>query len=689
MSVTKKTRKISKKSVELIDYNIQPDLTSGIFGNVDAFTPQGISGWVIDLSQPTMQLNVSAYIADKFVASGVTNLARPDISDLLQSSTQCGFLLKWDALALIESIEELAESDFCPIEVKVEGEGYKKFINVSNIPTIPEIKKCVEILSNDAGVDKKKVIKRQRKGIENSEINITAIRERKNKLLRFLDISWLRNRYFFDNEHLSDESIVENYFIGVKKNKYSPNEDFDEKSYLEDHPDVLDCVNTDYFICGYDHYLTIGFKESRITRTVLEGDKSESYKRMMLLEQRIPGITQPTGLYNIDNFRRNIIGHPKFNFCYKSEKTLAVLIPHLDPDILFGGYRAFFEFIKQVQNKGVKTSFFISELSSYKNIFELLSDLEEKAPDIYEIVNKHSIPKFLTKTNNFSIGTQDRIIVYSASTARIANAICSNKQPFYFFIQEFEPIFQTHGCSGFLTAEPFYFDSYIPIFNSTILKNYFIQNKIGGRWIVNEKYFWFEHAIKKTPVNKKILSDRLTKNFILYARPESHAERNLFEVAILALERAIEQDVFSDNWTFTGIGTLGTYTTIHLPKGYTLDLIPKLPGDNYYKTLQNFDVGMSLIFAPHPGVVHFEFARAAIPTVTNVYLTRDEVTLKAISNNIIPALPTIDGLVAGLKDAVALSHDIDQRIENANNMTMPSNWEESYDELITKFIKDL
>ncbi len=141
MSVTKKTRKISKKSVELIDYNIQPDLTSGIFGNVDAFTPQGISGWVIDLSQPTMQLNVSAYITDKVVASGVTNLARPDISDLLQSSTQCGFLLKWDALALVESTKGLADSEFSPIEVKVEGD--ERPIITAGLPTISEVKEFV------------------------------------------------------------------------------------------------------------------------------------------------------------------------------------------------------------------------------------------------------------------------------------------------------------------------------------------------------------------------------------------------------------------------------------------------------------------------------------------------------------------------------------------------------------------
>jgi hypothetical protein len=468
MSTIKKTRKSPKKSVELIDYNIQPDLNFGLFGNVDAFTHEGISGWVIDLAQPTMQLNVSAYIADKVVATGVTNLVRHDISDLLQCQTNCGFLLKWNTLELIESIKGLSET-FCPIQVKVENN--ERQISTTNLPCISEIQEWEEIRYNKTVVAKTKNIKHQYKSnFEHSEMDTSMIK-RKNKLLRFLDINWLRNKYFVDDEHLSDDLIIENYFLGVKENKYSPNEEFHERAYLEDHPDVVDCVNIDYFICGYDHYLSIGFKESRVTRTILEVDKSESYKKMMILEQRMPGVTEPIGLHNIENLRRIIINPPKFNVCEKSERTLVVLIPHLDPDILFGGYRAFFEFIKRVQNQGEKTAFLICELSSYKNIFELLSDLEEKAPDIYEIVNKYSTPKFLTKTNNLSIGTQDRIIVYSASTARIANDICRNREAFYFFIQEFEPIFQSHGCNGFITTESFYFDSYIPIFNSTILKD--------------------------------------------------------------------------------------------------------------------------------------------------------------------------------------------------------------------------
>lgn len=143
MSTTKKTRKSPKKSVELIDYNIQPDLNFGLFGNVDAFTHEGISGWVIDMAQPAAQLNVTAYLSEKIVALGSAHFLRPDISEVVQFPANCGFLLKWDAIALKNVIHELSD-DTLHIEVKVEGDA-RAIISV-DLPSLIEIKKLSDVL---------------------------------------------------------------------------------------------------------------------------------------------------------------------------------------------------------------------------------------------------------------------------------------------------------------------------------------------------------------------------------------------------------------------------------------------------------------------------------------------------------------------------------------------------------------
>jgi hypothetical protein len=128
-----------------IDYNIQHGLTSGVFGAIDAFTQEGISGWVIDMSQPNTQLTVKAYIAEKSVAFGLTYIFRRDISDLVQHQASCGFLLKWDVTALCNAAKKLSGNALCQIVVKVDGN--ERPISTTNLPSISEIKKWAETLT--------------------------------------------------------------------------------------------------------------------------------------------------------------------------------------------------------------------------------------------------------------------------------------------------------------------------------------------------------------------------------------------------------------------------------------------------------------------------------------------------------------------------------------------------------------
>jgi hypothetical protein len=278
------------------------------------------------------------------------------------------------------------------------------------------------------------------------------------------------------------------------------------------------------------------------------------------------------------------------------------------------------------------------------------------------------------------LGQNDQLIAYSSVTARIAHSLVKKYglKDFYFFIQEFEALFHASNTNYFISAEPFYYENYRAIFNSSFLKTYFVNNRIGNTSVTAGDSLTFEHAIKKMSIDRTILERRSRKKFIFYARPESHAERNLFEICVYAIERAVAEGTFAGEWSFTGVGSLGTYADIDLPFGNVLKIIPKLPGDDYYRELQTYDAGMSLILTPHPGVVHFEFARAGIPTVTNTYSNRNASELRQVSENIIPAIPTADDLVRAIKVAVNLSSNFDARIENANAMTAPSSWKEAY-----------
>lgn len=499
-------------------------------------------------------------------------------------------------------------------------------------------------------------------------------------LIDSIDTRWVNKKYNLAPLGSDASDVIKAYLLGVKENQYSPNEGFNEEAYLETYPDVDAAVKSGGFLCGFEHYLLLGSKEQRAVQNVLEGEKSESYKKMMELEKRIPGVTSPVGLGRIDSIKNSYYKSYSSEWRMGSEKRLVALIPHLDPDILFGGYRAFFEFVKVVQGRGIKTHFIVVEPTAYQNTYAMLADLKDKSPDIYEVVTKYAPPTMCSMGGGAEIGVGDTLIAYSSSTARVATHLVKTNglKPFLFFIQEFEPVFHASNSNYFMSGEPFYSENYIPIFNSEFLRRYFVNNNIGNSVVLSGGGFVFEHAIKKSSIDRQNIIGRKSKNFIFYARPESHAERNLFEVCVCAIEAAIYKGIFQSEWSFTGIGTLGSYANIDLPRGRIMKIIPKLPGDDYYRELQSYDAGMSLILTPHPGVVHYEFARAGIPTVTNTYFNRTALDLRGISRNIVPALPTIDSLVDALAEVARMALDTDTRIENANKMNCPSNWTDAY-----------
>ena len=55
-----------------------------------------------------------------------------------------------------------------------------------------------------------------------------------------------------------------------------------------------------------------------------------------------------------------------------------------------------------------------------------------------------------------------------------------------------------------------------------------------------------------------------TRRLLFYARPEPHAARNMFELGVLALSRALEQGGFRGGWELHGIGTVEKGTRIAL-----------------------------------------------------------------------------------------------------------------------------
>ena len=146
------------------------------------------------------------------------------------------------------------------------------------------------------------------------------------------------------------------------------------------------------------------------------------------------------------------------------------------------------------------------------------------------------------------------------------------------------------------------------------------------------------------------LEARATRRLLFYARPESHAARNMFELGVLALSQVLQDGVFADGWELNGVGAVGRGSSISLGDGYALRLRPRLDQRAYAELLREHDVGLALMYTPHPSLVPIEMASAGMVTVTNTFENKTADAMAAISANLHAVRPSVDSIAAGLRE---------------------------------------
>jgi hypothetical protein len=257
---------------------------------------------------------------------------------------------------------------------------------------------------------------------------------------------------------------------------------------------------------------------------------------------------------------------------------------------------------------------------------------------------------------------------------------------FAWLVQEYEPIFHDYSAEHVVTASAYQLPHY-PIFNSTELKDYFQHHRLGifyGDRLPSRRrdFAVFEHVLTKLRAPTLAdLKSRPSRTLIFYARPEAHAKRNLFPLALIALQDMAQEGSFVGPWEFHGVGAL-TEMMIPLGRGHKLDLHARMTEAEYIAFMHKVDVGLSLSYAPHPGLVGFEMASIGARVVTNTFDNRSETYLRRLSENIIPCEPTISGIKQALTEAIGSLHDFSGRVRGMriNRSQGVNSWSEVFND---------
>lgn len=473
---------------------------------------------------------------------------------------------------------------------------------------------------------------------------------------------------FYKNTYLAplgsaDPPVVPfmHYFHVGSRQGYSPNARFSEDFYVAFYRDVREAVKRGEFRCGFHHYLLSGEAEGRLPR----------YDLGKALETAIQGVTHPSLQGRAAYLERRlapIAVHTRAG----DERTVWIFVPHLNPDIAFGGYKAFFELLLALKAISGQFAFRMEvvttdEGKSNKEYFEW----RMKGTKLQMLFSGVDV-RALAEVPYLKIGWKDRFLCYSSWDALIASplTVWTDEVRVIMLVQEYEPIFHDFSAAHALSASGYEVASY-PLFNSAALAGYF---RAHGHGIFKRNqdaqegkdYAFFDHVINVLPLQTLAeMATRKDRICAVYARPEGHAARNLYEMIELALRQLCRSRRFGPMWRFIGLGCLTKLPPVDLGGGHKLEFFQKMPEEEYTTLARSIDLGISLMYSPHPGVVPFEFCSTGAVVVTNIFENRPKEFFARISSNIITCEATVISLVAAIEGALDRVEDFQARRENA------------------------
>ncbi len=357
-----------------------------------------------------------------------------------------------------------------------------------------------------------------------------------------------------------------------------------------------------------------------------------------------------------------------------------ILLSVVDFKYLFGGYLTLFHLSRLLAERGWRVRLVLLDCCDYRpsewaHRFQSYRGLERFLDQVELVSASDRQTPVLTSPEDVFLATN----WWSAHVAHAAVRLLGRDR-FVYLIQEHEPGFYPLGSEGAFAAESYTFPHYA-LFSSELLRQFFREQKIGvfAGPEGERDSLSFQNAITTIgEVCPLEVARRRQRRLLFYCRPEQHAARNLFEVGFLALQKAIREGAFR-GWEIDGVGSVDVFGKLELAPGTHLTLLPRLTPDEYRKVLPRYDVGLALMATPHPSLVPLEMAAAGLCTVTTVHANKTADKLRALSPNLIPVVPTVSAVCAGLRQAQRQAHDFAARASGAS-VRWATTWEQAFAE---------
>ncbi len=226
---------------------------------------------------------------------------------------------------------------------------------------------------------------------------------------------------------------------------------------------------------------------------------------------------------------------------------------------------------------------------------------------------------------------------------------------FLYLVQDFEPGFYAWSSNYALALETYGMPHRAAI-NEAFLAEHLREQGPGlyaDPRFLDAHCRVFEPAVDRRLFHppKAAQAPAMPRRLLFYARPTN--AHNMLGLGLQALRAAIEQGAFPGEWEFASIGGRGSLPAMALGGGRTLRPAPWASYAGYADSLRQADILLCPMLSPHTSYPVLEMAACGGMVVTNTYGPKTAGALGALSPAILGVAPTVQGLVDGLRAAVA------------------------------------
>lgn len=238
------------------------------------------------------------------------------------------------------------------------------------------------------------------------------------------------------------------------------------------------------------------------------------------------------------------------------------------------------------------------------------------------------------------------------------------RKRFFYIIQEVETFFYNYGGERVLCEQVMNNPNIDFIINSGYLNQYFKTHERN----IAENSCYFEPAFSKKLYKEKTFEEKERFKLFFYARPNN--PRNLYPVGVEFLKKAVEKGILdTEEWDVYCVGQNAPIITF--ANGAQSINLGQLSWTEYADFLTDVDLGLCLMYTPHPSYPPFDVASSGGVVLSNKMLNK---TSFDMCKNVILADLDEDAFMESFKEAVSLAKNKQRRKKNYEENTIPRNW---------------